>query len=66
MPGVERDSSSSGRPGLTPMVEQNPTPEQISAYRDALDRLMARCIGRVTSFALAEEAEPLGDWRPGD
>lgn len=43
-----------------------PTAEQVAAYRQALERLMAGCLDRLARTSVPPDIEPLETWRPGD
>ena len=40
------------------------TREQIAAYRAGVARLLARCLERITAWPVADDVEPLPQWRP--
>ena len=43
-----------------------PSEQELAEYRAALAELMARCLERIRSTRLPDDAEPLQDWGPHD
>jgi hypothetical protein len=57
--------SGADRSARTP-AEPPPAAEQVAAYRQALERLMAGCLDRLARTPVPADTEPLETWRPGD
>ena len=55
---------------MTSRDESSPTaapaasPEAVAAYRTMVARLVERCIQRVREWPVADDTEPLPQWRP--
>jgi hypothetical protein len=43
-----------------------PSEQEVAEYRAALAELMARCLERIRSMQLPEDAEPLQAWVPDE
>ena len=43
-----------------------PTEQEVAQYRAALAELMARCLERIRSTPLPDDAEPLEEWAPDE